>query len=106
MTRLVEDMCCDCAHGGLCCDYSENIKCANRKDDGSCWVSQKTTLDRSRWDWCCICNATTCLSGEILMSGVGCADIGFFDYCHNCGRSLTEDAWSELERRINGGTAD
>lgn len=27
-------------------------------------------------------------------------------FCPNCGKPLTEEAWAELERRINGGTAD
>lgn len=28
------------------------------------------------------------------------------EFCHTCGRPLTEEAWEELERRINDGTAD
>lgn len=27
-------------------------------------------------------------------------------YCPFCGRPLTEEAWAELERRVNGGTTD
>ena len=27
-------------------------------------------------------------------------------FCPFCGRPLTEEAWAELERRINGGTTD
>ena len=35
----VEGMCCDCAHGGPCCSPDENTNCADRKEDGTCWVS-------------------------------------------------------------------
>ena len=34
----VEGMCCDCAHGGPCCSPDENTNCADRKEDGTCWV--------------------------------------------------------------------
>ncbi len=34
----VEGLCCDCLHGGPCCDFSENTRCVNRQEDGSCWV--------------------------------------------------------------------
>lgn len=33
----MEGMCCDCAHGGPCCDFSENPGCPFWKQDGSCW---------------------------------------------------------------------
>lgn len=53
--------------------------------------AQKTPakLDRIRWEGCCLC-------------------AGFWNYnfCPECGRPITEDAWAELERRINGGTID
>lgn len=32
-------LCCDCAHGGPCSDYSENPKCLHWKEDGSCWTN-------------------------------------------------------------------
>lgn len=34
----VEGLCCDCAHGGPCCDWSENEDCQHKKEDGTCWV--------------------------------------------------------------------
>lgn len=54
-------------------------------------------LDRSRWEGC---NA--------------CSDVAYLDffqskrmiYCPYCGRPLTEEAWAELERRVNDGTTD
>lgn len=33
----IEGMCCDCIHGGPCCDYSENESCPFWKADGTCW---------------------------------------------------------------------
>lgn len=35
----VEGLCCDCQHGGPCCNFQENEDCSFRKEDGSCWVS-------------------------------------------------------------------
>lgn len=57
-------------------------------------------LDRSRWDGCDNCTAG---DGEFrcLLEKWGDGD-----YCSRCGRPLTEEAWAELERRINGGTTD
>ena len=54
-------------------------------------------LDRSRWKGCKLCNEPT-LVGFTTYCG--------YQYCKNCGRPLTEEAWAELERRINGGTTD
>ena len=36
----IEGMCCDCIHGGPCCDYSENESCPFWKEDGTCWKSE------------------------------------------------------------------
>ena len=48
-------------------------------------------LDRRGWEECPDC---------WLWEGLN----NFF--CPYCGRPLTEAAWAELERRINGGTTD
>lgn len=56
----------------------------------------RTKLDRSRWEGCGWCKRFQ----------------GKFDetkedlYCRFCGRPITEEAWAELERRINDGTTD
>lgn len=47
-------------------------------------------LDRSRWEEC-----PDCWLWE-----------GSRRFCPDCGRPLTEEAWAELERRINDGTTD
>lgn len=58
--------------------------------------AQQTPLDRSRWEGCNYCNEY----------GVVLAAFDGWSYCNCCGRPLTKEAWAELERRINGGTAD
>ena len=51
---VVEGMCCDCAHGGPCCSPDENTNCADRKEDGTCWVPYKkeTTMQCYRDGGC------------------------------------------------------
>lgn len=52
--------------------------------------------DRSRWEGCGQCRP----SGQLELD----ADCEY-SYCPYCGRPLTEEAWADLERRINGGTS-
>lgn len=61
--------------------------------------AQQTTAkpDRSRWEGCYSC-------GNMLKT-IRMVKLGR-NYCPRCGRPLTEEAWAELERRINNGTAD
>lgn len=42
MTDYIEGLCIDCAkcksgNGAICCDWSENLWCEYRANDGSCW---------------------------------------------------------------------
>lgn len=39
ISDIIPGMCCDCIMGGPCCDYSENMGCEYRKEDGSCWTA-------------------------------------------------------------------
>ena len=64
--------------------------------------------DRSRWEGCYTCNnipgimlgaITMCIGKRILTT----RDHDF-KFCPECGRPLTEEAWADLERRINDGT--
>lgn len=58
-------------------------------------------LDRSRWDGCVVCNRCGVGgSNELLCGGVRAK------YCPFCSRPLTEEAWTEQERRISDGTID
>lgn len=53
-------------------------------------------LDRSRWNGCKLCT-----EDEIVIQLD--SDFEFAlpaEYCPNCGRPLTEEAWADLERRI------
>lgn len=90
---------------------------------------QQTTvkLDRSRWDGCDLCISWDTkkpiddMHGDIVIhhgaitSFLGYREIydyrdrkvlGDFMFCPFCGRPLTEEAWAELEGRINGGATD
>lgn len=78
--------------------------------------AQQTPLDRSMWEGCCYCQGTRWLGGQIcgeIHSLKGRPEVNFktegmlsFLYCPRCGRPLTEEAWAELVRRINGGKTD
>lgn len=78
--------------------------------------AQQTPLDRSRWEGCKECtplSCGTCVRYNHRNIGDPCttACIRYskrkpVKFCKNCGRPLTEEAWAELERRINGGTTD
>ncbi len=122
LTEYIEGLCCDCIHGGPCCDYSENDGCEHRRADGSCWIFHRPAkLDRSRWKGCPDCK------GEVFekrrqymrpvmepltpekaimdklteLTGIVYVKVKN-EFCHTCGRPLTEAAWAELERRIGG----
>lgn len=58
--------------------------------------SNPAKLDRSRWEGCDCCTAGDSEFRYLLDKW------GEDDYCHRCGRPLTEEAWTELERRIGG----
>lgn len=97
----IEGMCCDCIHGGPCCDFAENTECPHQKEDGSCWKPYRPVkLDRSRWEGCFLCNGEKYLNGDVCVLGTHYVGVSEFDFCPNCGRPLTEKAWAELERRV------
>lgn len=76
-------------------------------------------FDRSRWDGCDYCKIScgNCVYSNLDITKEPCKSckmelgdsftIGHAGiYCRECGRPLTEEAWTELERRVNGGTVD
>ncbi len=69
-------------------------------------------LDRSRWEGCTHCENRCCCTCKYSIASEAeypCKECGAEErydpqnFCPNCGRPLTEEAWAELERRINGG---
>ena len=66
-TNAIEGMCCDCAHGGPCCSHDENTDCADRKEDGTCWVpytKEEANMDKPR-----ICEVLGVEKGERFDAG-------------------------------------
>lgn len=95
--EAIEGMCCDCVYGERCCDYSENKKCEHYKEDGSCWTPYPPAkLDRSRWEGCKDCKR----QWGVLHDRTSRFEIRRKMFCGSCGRPLTEEAWAELERRM------
>lgn len=78
--------------------------------------AQQTQLDRSRWKGCKECIPLwcgTCVRYDHRSTGDPCTTSCIryskhtpVNFCKNCGRPLTKEAWAELERRLNGGTTD
>lgn len=121
-TDAVAGLCCDCLHGGPCCDYSENESCEYREEDGSCWTPYSAVkVDRSKWKGCEFCIGDfegytpqfRDVNGKsrplfipegkakIVLNGRYNRDYDIpIKYCPFCGRPLTEEAWAELERRL------
>ena len=61
----VEGMCCDCAHGGPCCDWSENEDCQHKKEDGTCWVPY--TVEEANMDKPRICDVLGVEVGDVFV---------------------------------------
>lgn len=57
-------------------------------------------LDRSRWEGCFLCKDVTYLGGDVCISGTHYTGLSEFNFCPNCGRPLTEEAWAELEKKL------
>jgi len=78
--------------------------------------AQPHTLDRSRWVGCKECVppwCKTCIRYDVqnmdTICKFSCINHSKHkpnNFCQSCGRPLTEEAWAELERRINDGTTD
>lgn len=76
-------------------------------------------LDRSRWEGCDYCNDPSPHRDCVLPDGTEqflCSKDGLFGdcyinerrihFCPMCGCPITEEAWTELERRLNDGAVD
>lgn len=61
------------------------------RDYGKSWVAYAyppAHIDREEWEPCYACDPQLLFMGN--------------NYCGNCGRPLTEEAWAELEKRLRG----
>lgn len=76
--------------------------------------AQQAKLDRSLWEGCPVCitnECETCKYTYCRKREYPCCDCSRNKkyepdgFCPVCGRPLTEEAWAELERRINGGAS-
>lgn len=63
-------------------------------------------LDRSRWEGCWLCRGATALSGSVFIhkdedpvSSDGFT-FGTMGFCPVCGKTQTEEAWAELEKKL------
>lgn len=84
--------------GTMPCDREASVKFHAALDVGIAALrAQQTpaTLDRSRWEGCNWC--------IWFCPGVTGDPHWYYRFCPICGRPLIEEAWAELERRINGG---
>lgn len=68
-------------------------------------------IDRSKWEPCAeckpSCNSCENNPGDTITVQKSCANcVGYINYkpenrfCCECGRTLTEQAWKELERKV------
>lgn len=64
--------------------------------------AQPAKLDRSRWEGCILCEGVTGWTQDLDEEHHEVEVL----FCPQCGRPITEEAWAELERRINDGTTD
>lgn len=86
--------------GAMSCDSDASVKLHAALDAAISALRTPQTpakLDRSRWEGCICCTR---------QSQVRARERHGYRYCEHCGRPLTEAAWAELERRVNGGTTD
>lgn len=72
-------------------------------------------MNKEDWNYCevCVscqnCSKIACYdcNGDLIGDCAGCdplnhSDFSPLNFCYNCGRPLTEEAWKKLERRLCG----
>lgn len=69
-------------------------------------AERNAPLDRSQWEECDTCNNTPGIMFGVVTMSVGKRFLSIedhsFQFCPECGKPLTEEAWAELEQRIGG----
>ena len=73
------------------CKYEPTRQAAELAVAVFCAQQAPVRIDRNRWEECDYCKLAPYWGKH---------------FCPMCGRPLDEEAWAELERRINDGTAD
>ena len=80
------------------------------RDYGKTWLAYAyppAHIDREGWESCIKCSGKCyfCKFNETSKCGK-CKNHEFyspmFNFCHDCGRPLTDEAWVELEKRLRG----
>lgn len=112
-----------CIDGGYALVSVYDEYCMNEKgeffkfeDYGKTWLAYTYTpahIDRSKWEPCAVCeNETcrTCINAGMVSYRDPCCECdatasggSYYEpsnFCPHCGRPLTEEAWTELERRL------
>lgn len=97
-----------CAVGGEYNRFCEAIDMAI-----SALSAQQNPLDRSRWGYCDYCDGGQGIvifeipdEIEVPEESIRFKWVEVPRYCPICGKPQNEEAWAEMERRINGGTND
>lgn len=100
------------ADDGVCVSIGTNAEWLKEKDYGKEWIAYaypQTHIDREQWETCIECKSCdNCKNSPNVVEAVfgecaQCVSMSQFSptgFCHSCGRPLTDEAWDELERRI------
>lgn len=85
---------------------------ADFREIGHLWLAyayQPAHIDREAWEPCKLCGGAKYVYGHasaVVPNGdkgqIEKEVEGDFDYCPECGRPLTPEAWAELEKRLRG----
>lgn len=65
-----------------------------------------TKLDSTRLGGCFICKGETYMDGDVCISGTHYVRLSQFNFCPDCGRPLTEEAWAALKKREEDNETD
>lgn len=97
---------------GICASTGASGEWLKEKDYGKTWIAYAyppAHIDREAWKPCEYCNGAKYVYGQasaVVPNGdkgqIEKEVEGDFDYCPECGRPLTPEAWAELEKRLRG----
>lgn len=93
-------VCMDCSCGAYGCAHKT-------KEESISYPYRPVHIGREKWEPCIKCNGKCyfCKFNETSKCRK-CKNHGFyspmFNFCPDCGRPLTPEAWAELEKRLRG----